>query len=193
MNAYLVYDLTLEGVGLEEEKLKFNKRVNNLSVRIGVGKALVAKRPSRTSMGFAAGKKSLAISQATSRSGNSGRPDRPDRSKKPNFLQKQKSQREMIQRANGGNKLKNKRSIADGKQYKGKMTLKQLKDIVRNNQYDEYGMDPDTMEEYLTDEEFKVAFGVDRITFILMPWYKQKELKSKAGLKKRPTRKPRGL
>jgi len=152
-----------------------------LSTRIvGIGKAKVAKRPSRTSIDLSRGfnpnnKKSLAITRQRSR------PDRPD-AEKPSFS---------LQRYKSNQQIRQMKSKPDSKKYKGKMTLHQLREIIKQDQISQYGMDPEAMEEYLTDAEFKLAFGVDRITFILMPWYKQKELKSKAGLKPRPGRRKR--
>jgi len=181
MNAYLVYDLSLKSVGDETVKVSFDKKGASLSARIvGIGKARVAKRPSRTSLELVKSfnpnnKKSLAIAQ-----GN--RPDRPSRDNKPQFaMQRTASNGNMHvsgqhMRTNGSNTAK----------YKKAMTFQQLKDILKKGQNEQYKLETDALEDYLTDEAFKEALGVDRITFILMPWYKQKELKSKAGLKVRP-------
>ena len=65
---------------------------------------------------------------------------------------------------------------------KSSYSLKKLQEIVAAGEARKNGVDMRNVEEYLTEEAFDEAFGVDRITFMLMPAFRQRQLKSENGL-----------
>lgn len=65
---------------------------------------------------------------------------------------------------------------------KNSYTLAKLKEVVASGDPRKHGVDMRNVEEYLTDGAFEEAFGVDRITFMLMPAFRQRQLKSENGL-----------
>lgn len=70
----------------------------------------------------------------------------------------------------------------DPEKYKKKLSLEQLQKIVANKNFFEFGIDPVYVEEYLTVGDFHRAFGVQISQWPLLPAYKRKELKQKAGI-----------
>jgi len=56
-------------------------------------------------------------------------------------------------------------------------TLKQLQDAVRDKRLRELNIDPSSIEDWLTDDEFRKAFSMSRSDFLLKPRWRQAALK----------------
>lgn len=66
--------------------------------------------------------------------------------------------------------------------FKKKLTLEKLRFIVQRNQYFEYGIQKGVIEEYLTEEEFQRAFGMNTSAWLLQPGHKRRAMKQEVGL-----------
>lgn len=73
---------------------------------------------------------------------------------------------------------KNARPESKKKTYK----LSDLQRYVANQQLEKHKIDAASIEDHLSDKEFKEIFGMDRGTFLLKPGWRQKALKRTAGL-----------
>lgn len=70
----------------------------------------------------------------------------------------------------------------DAHKWKRKLSHAQLQKIVAEKDFEKYSIDPEIIEEYLTDEDFIKVFKFDRSNWFLLPAFKRNELKRKAGL-----------
>lgn len=186
-NAHIVYDITLENImkkgGGGRESTFFSKFLpwtlpwrTNCCVSAGVAASAVAKRPIRSSVKFynpealkkerkkekvcclllMFGKRTVELIlwlQEQSKSPQASGVKPTLLQKKPDFESKKKT-----------------------------FGLKKLQEIVKSGDARKHGVDMRNVEEYLTDAAFDEAFGVDRITFMLMPAFRQRQLKTENGL-----------
>ena len=151
-NCFLVYDLTLEKVQRNGSFAPLDRRH---VFSVGISRPNVqTRRPQRSLQDFK-GYRSM------------------------NAKQRKKKERSRAATQNGARR---ERTGGNGQAYRGKLTLTQVQEIFRQGTYDQYGLNVNRAEDYLTDEEFAVHFLMERAQFLQLPAWQRRQKKKELNI-----------